>query len=63
MSLGIQAQTAEFETAAEAVKNMKVGWTRWYRSGGRVRKNMGIGLGMGEGKRSINDKDASQGRL
>ena len=26
MSLGIQAQTAEFETAAEAVKNMKVGW-------------------------------------
>ena len=26
MSLGIQAQNAEFETAAEAVKNMKVGW-------------------------------------
>jgi len=27
MSLGIQAQTEEFETAAEAVKNMKVGWS------------------------------------
>lgn len=26
MSVGIQAQTAEFETATEAVKNMKVGW-------------------------------------
>jgi len=26
MSLGIHAQNAEFETAAEAVKNMKVGW-------------------------------------
>ena len=25
MSLSIEAQTAEFETAAEAVKNMKVG--------------------------------------
>ena len=25
MALGLQAQTAEFETAAEAVKNMKVG--------------------------------------
>ena len=29
MSLGIQAQNAEFETAAEAVKNMKVGWNLW----------------------------------
>lgn len=29
MSLGIQAQKAEFETAAEAVKNMKVGWMLW----------------------------------
>ena len=26
ISLGIQAQNAEFETAAEAVKNMKIGW-------------------------------------
>ena len=26
MALGIHAQNAEFETAAEAVKNMKVGW-------------------------------------
>lgn len=26
MSLDMKAQTAEFETASEAVKNMKVGW-------------------------------------
>lgn len=29
ISLGIQAQNAEFETAAEAVKNMKIGWNLW----------------------------------
>ncbi len=29
ITLGIKAQTAEFETASEAVKNMKVGWNLW----------------------------------
>lgn len=28
-SQGIKAQTTEFETASEAVKNMKVGWNLW----------------------------------
>ena len=29
MALGLQAQNAEFETATEAIKNMKVGWMLW----------------------------------
>ena len=29
MSLSIEAQNAEFETATEAIKNMKVGWSLW----------------------------------
>lgn len=29
MSVGIQAQNAEFESATEAVKNMKIGWNLW----------------------------------
>ena len=28
-SQGIKAQSAEFETASEAVKNMKIGWNLW----------------------------------
>ena len=38
ISLDIQAQNAEFETAAEAVKNMKIGWNLW----NTLESNLGV---------------------
>lgn len=60
-SLGIQAQTAEFETATEAVKNMKVGinwgmcegtdadWSNWTWGGPGFAENIKMNRKLGFG--------------